>query len=530
MACENRQLIVLCDGTSNTLSGGVQDTNVLKLALHLRKHSDPQQIIWYDPGVGSDAALPGVSWQDRIKGEINRLTGLAEGGGVYENMAEALTFLAQVHREDDQIFLFGFSRGAFTARAIAGFINEYGLPAPHALHLLPMMLNRYFSKGKDPAKIQRIVEDTRQAAASRMPEIQFVGVWDTVEAVGLPIPWLYKKITNPASIDGKCFLNVRHAVALDEQRVLFKPRLYEISPNQIYTTHSGKPATLMQVGFPGCHADVGGGYKWAGLSDLALHWMALEAQNCGLRMPTLPSASPDSHHLRHSEIHTAPLWAMTGLCVRDTQKIKPHSSLIETQHATTQPKPSSVWAEYGVPWRLELSVGIGISLLAYWWLSQIDPQKLLTAWQLWPFKSKTVDLPLSCGDIKAHLLIDTFILIPALVVVMAVLTCSAFAHVAGTQSAERPAPPYLNHLGLALPLYLGADLLENLLTWLTVLAIRFTKSITTNGTVEASGIVGIGVLYITPICATLMAFVSFVKYLGFCGAILLCVRGLVGRK
>jgi uncharacterized protein (DUF2235 family) len=225
-----RQLLVFCDGTNNTLNGGQGDTNVLKLAegLKLGNSNDPQQLIWYDPGVGAAVNLPEATLRNQFKGYLQRLWGLAFGDGVYENIAQAIGFLSRNFQPGDQIYLFGFSRGAFTARAVGGVINQYGLPQPQHLHLLPLLIQRYFSAANSGTERDRkIVAQAQLLTDAIKPFIHFVGVWDTVDEVGFPIPGLTRRIRNSTTLADKCFVHVRHVVALDEHRRLFRPRLYQ---------------------------------------------------------------------------------------------------------------------------------------------------------------------------------------------------------------------------------------------------------------------------------------------------------------
>jgi len=123
-----RDLVVCCDGTNNTLTGGIQDTNVLLLYSYLRKHADPATtMLYYDPGVGSPDSAPPTGLVDLLKRRWSRIAGLASGRGVYENIAEAYAFLMREWRPGDRIFCFGFSRGAFTARACVGMAAASGI-------------------------------------------------------------------------------------------------------------------------------------------------------------------------------------------------------------------------------------------------------------------------------------------------------------------------------------------------------------------------------------------------------------------
>jgi Uncharacterized alpha/beta hydrolase domain (DUF2235) len=492
-----RQLIVLCDGTNNTLTGGAHDTNVLQLAELLQRQNDPDQIVWYDPGVGSPSNMPGVTLSDRIKETSNRLVGLALGGGVYDNIAEAMVFLAQNQRDGDQIYLFGFSRGAFTARAVAGMLNEYGLPSPNSLHLLPLMIRSYFRQSKSEAA-KKIILQTKRVAACRRIDVQFIGVWDTVESVGFPLPLLRKKITNPASIDGKNFLHVRHAVALDEFRKLFKPRLYQVSPTGSYKTRDDEVATLKQQAFVGCHTDVGGGYRRAGLSDEALRWMLCEARACGLRINV-----PQKFGARiiHSELHTTPLWAAVGQMVRDTRGVAASPTA-----STASQVPESVWQSHGhLRWGW-LLLGFFAAVLGYSVLNLIDPNQAVLAWQLGAFWISPASI--KHIDVTGYLFWDG-VLIVGLLLTLSTLTSAAFARAAGLGRAGVAPPRILNALGQALPLYLAADVSENLLTWLLL-----------NGSLWTC---------LNPWIAPFITLASVLKFVGLAGVVVLLVRGVGGE-
>ena len=137
-----RNIVVCCDGTGNTWSAS-GDTNVVKLFRDLLKN---EQTVFYDPGVGTASNFPGVDLRQKLNNTFNRIVGLALANGVYENIADAYVFLMRNTRPQDRIFVFGFSRGAFTARAMAGMVNLFGLIRCDSENLVPMLVRIYFSR------------------------------------------------------------------------------------------------------------------------------------------------------------------------------------------------------------------------------------------------------------------------------------------------------------------------------------------------------------------------------------------------
>ena len=286
-----RQLIVLCDGTNNSLSGGSQDTHVVLLAELLHRHPDPNRLVYYDPGVGNPGQLPGTTLADKWRRFAERVDGLAFGRGVFDNVAEGYRFLMQNWQPGDEIWLFGFSRGAFTARSIGGLVNAFGIVDPHQETLVPSLVAAYFS---DPSGAQRAIRaqverlfgqpDTDPAR----PVLHFVGVWDTVASVGLP-PFNLRISARP-DLQDKWFRHVRQALALDEQRAQFKPRAYAQDDGR-FNLRDGSAGSVLQRWFRGAHCDVGGGnaYLQSEMARTPFAWMIAEAVRCGLR---LPGASP----------------------------------------------------------------------------------------------------------------------------------------------------------------------------------------------------------------------------------------------
>lgn len=315
MTADSRQLVVCCDGTGNLWSPGGTHTNVLRLFGALSR--DERQLSYYDPGVGSpDGAIPPGTSYDLVE-RFGRLRGLALGRGIFENVAQAYLFLMRNYEPGSKIFLFGFSRGAFTARAVSGLVNLFGILKPHHEPLIPTLLRIYFaniesSAHGDPRKdlIEKERFRERLAIEGQSPtRTHFVGAWDTVDSVGLF--FFKKRITSHKVFDRHTNINhVRHALALEENRWAFKPRVYELD-GELRPDQSFK-----QVWFAGAHSDVGGGYApdigGTSLSHVALHWMVAEAADVGLRLQPhaliemAAKASPVA--TRHDEIVLAPLW------------------------------------------------------------------------------------------------------------------------------------------------------------------------------------------------------------------------------
>ena len=310
-----RNLILCCDGTGNIWGNG-HDTNVVKLVRALQK--DDGQLVYYDPGVGTTDNFPPVGFRNSIKEKLRRIVGLAFADGVYDSIGRGYQFLVDNFREGDRICVFGFSRGAFTARSIAGIVNEFGIVQAGARTLIALIVRTYFTKPNAAARANKnrgsVAEDIRRnfcSPAGSQAHIHFVGVWDTVESVGL----LGLKIRTDRNVRNRKYLHVRHAVSLDETRWKYSPRLY---------TDEGPPElpgqTFRQVWFNGCHSDVGGSYARAELSDIALRWMLDEAAAPGVDVrfdeATVSKIVGDPNGLLHDEPVHAPWWTLVGLCQR----------------------------------------------------------------------------------------------------------------------------------------------------------------------------------------------------------------------
>jgi uncharacterized protein (DUF2235 family)/membrane protease YdiL (CAAX protease family) len=277
----SRKLVVCLDGTGNEI--GTNLSNVVKLYRAVEKGGS--QLVYYDPGVGT-IGRPG--WWHQLAVNIQGVLGLALGYGLDDNVLDAYAWLCRTWREGDEIYLLGFSRGAYTARVLAGFIRLIGLLNPEQLNLCGYALVAY-KKAGDTGNF-RIAEDFADVTGSRMVRIRFVGVWETVSSVLTPrarwlfIPW---PLTLPYTRRNDCVETFRHAISIDERRRMFRlnhwpdPQPYVPDPGQPEAT---RPQDIRQVWFAGVHSDVGGGYPdvESGLAQFPLLWMSEQAEAAGL--------------------------------------------------------------------------------------------------------------------------------------------------------------------------------------------------------------------------------------------------------
>ncbi|HEX2834858.1 MAG TPA: DUF2235 domain-containing protein [Thermoanaerobaculia bacterium] len=263
-----KKLVICCDGTWNrpdqeTDEGLLCPTNVTKLAYRVAKtDGDRLQILFYDAGVGTGNV-------------VDRYVGGALGEGLVENIFEAYRFLVANYQQGDEIYLFGFSRGAFTARSIAGMVRKCGVVKREHIERYRDAILNYQNAEIDPNSPETVAFRKNFAIAEETP-IQCVGVFDTVGALGVPIGGRNRE--KNAFHDTQLSKSVRyafHALAIDERRGPFEPTLWSYAP---------KPAQVVrQVWFAGVHSDIGGGYAEHELSDIALQWMIEQAKEAGLK-------------------------------------------------------------------------------------------------------------------------------------------------------------------------------------------------------------------------------------------------------
>lgn len=289
-----RRIVLCLDGTWNSTynrkhredgSTVAKPSNVLKLARAVvpRAEDGTEQLVYYDVGVGALARYPGFS--NRLLALSDKALGGGWGAGFEGNVEDALHFLGLNYRQGDQVLVFGFSRGAATARAVTQFLDwANGLPVKGDIYYLPELFRAYVtSHGERPsAEVVREIDRRRAAEDSPRPplepfqrvEVDFLGVWDTVMALGSRF-----RGTGPgtATVSKSFYLRpkpaatVRHArqaLAVDEKRYDFRP--------EIWAGH-GADQTLQQRWFAGVHSNVGGGYVDDGLANIAFRWILSEA-------------------------------------------------------------------------------------------------------------------------------------------------------------------------------------------------------------------------------------------------------------
>ncbi len=306
-----KNIVLFSDGTGNSAASPFK-TNVWRLyqAIDLKPPSapeDPLQIVYYDNGVGTENFRPLAA------------LGGAFGIGAWKNVRDLYTFVCRNYELGDQIYGFGFSRGAFTIRLLMGLIGKCGIlktiSEANLTYCVQMAYEAYrrdylirasrrrhmvyhhilreprydVEEGRKMSTINLDINDCQQ----QFPDIRFVGVWDTVDAYGMPVDELKFAIDEwvwPMSFadrdPSKKLLTIRHALSLDDARPTFRPVLW----NEVVKDHPDDRETyvlshntIRQVWFAGVHANVGGGYPDDGLAFTALKWMMDEAHPVGLR-------------------------------------------------------------------------------------------------------------------------------------------------------------------------------------------------------------------------------------------------------
>jgi len=294
----SKRIIVCCDGTGNEF--GERKSNVVKLYKMLVQ--DSRQIAYYHPGVGTMGAHAALTEIGKL---WTRVIGLAFGYGISDNVADAYQFLMRTFEPGDDVYLFGFSRGAYTARALCGMLHAVGLLTRGNEAQIPYAIRMLKQKPIDFA----VAADFKKTF-SRECKPHFVGLWDTVSSVG----WVYNAVHFPftTATSNADFRLVRHAVSIDERRAFFRQNLFGKArePQQ----------DILEVWFAGVHSDVGGSYPEpeSQLSQIALRWMVSEAEAAGLIVDStrrgeilgdkLPYVTPDPTTKNQHESLTRAWW------------------------------------------------------------------------------------------------------------------------------------------------------------------------------------------------------------------------------
>ena len=269
--------VVLCfDGTNNQF--GSENTNVVRVAQTLDR--DPaRQRLFYDPGVGT---LPEPGAFTRTGKWLSKVLGLAFGRGLFLNVEEAYAYLMDFWEPGDRVFLFGFSRGAYTARVLAAVLHQMGLLPRGNYNLVPYVTRLFRalpSKDEGMGEYFKLSSDFRYSFARIVPEsddrrfrVHYLGLWDTVSSVG----WVWDPPAYPYTARNPSVDVIRHAISIDERRWFFRQNRMSQAERQ----------DLQERWFPGVHSDVGGGYPedQGGLWRRGLAWVLDGAVEEGLSL------------------------------------------------------------------------------------------------------------------------------------------------------------------------------------------------------------------------------------------------------
>lgn len=263
-----KNIVVCCDGTGNEF--GEENSNVVKLYSTLAINAE--QLGYYHPGVGT---MGDPRARTKVGKVWSTVLGLAFGRGILSNVADAYRYLMDEYADGDRVYLFGFSRGAYTVRCLAGALHMFGLLCRGNEGLIPYVIRMFAEATRRHKGMQSTLAVAEQfkRTLSRNCPIHFVGVWDTVSSVG----WIYDPVVLPFIGQNPLIRMGRQALSVDERRCMYEGRLWG-------QALSGQD--IKQVWFAGVHSDVGGSYpeEQSGLSKIALQWMLNEGEAAGLRV------------------------------------------------------------------------------------------------------------------------------------------------------------------------------------------------------------------------------------------------------
>ncbi|WP_272003544.1 DUF2235 domain-containing protein [Roseovarius sp. ZX-A-9] len=259
--------VLILDGTMSTLEPGCESNAGLAYKL-IMERSGPGLSVYYEAG---------LQWQD-----WRSTPGVMLGRGINRQIRRAYGYLASRYRPGDRIILLGYSRGAYAVRSLAGAIDMVGLlRAEHATERNIRTAYRHYERTASDETVAAF----RRAYCHEATPIAMVGVWDTVKALGLRLPLLWRLTERHHDFHstalGASVLRGYHALALDETRSAFEPVLWD--------SRNAPHAQVTQMWFRGAHGDIGGqlgGFEAArGLSNIPLVWMLEQAEKAGLDLP-----------------------------------------------------------------------------------------------------------------------------------------------------------------------------------------------------------------------------------------------------
>jgi hypothetical protein len=300
---QNRRLIICCDGTWDAADKGPAASNVVRMlrCIAPQAANGMPQIVWYHPGVGTGNPL-------------DRLLGGGVGVGLAPNIRAAYAFLVNNYVVGDEIFLFGFSRGAYTARSLGGLIGVLGLLHPREMGDFMEAWDWYRLRTR-PRDMRAL--DGRFPLRTRDVPIMCIGVWDTVGALGVPRNRLARHwhpcAENYQFYDTTLGTHVKYAfqaLAIDERREPFQPVLWNT------TQEPAADQVIRQVWFAGVHVDIGGGYPEHGAADLSFLWMLAQVDplltlDLEAVLEERDTTEPYAHGTLH-ESFKGPLWRWAG--------------------------------------------------------------------------------------------------------------------------------------------------------------------------------------------------------------------------
>lgn len=293
----NKKIIIFADGTWNTpanLEGGmVASTNVFRLFNELVPQSEQDgkkmcQLRYYTEGVGTS---PG---SDKFIGGLF-------GKGINENIIEVYRFIVENYTKGDELYFFGFSRGAYTVRSLAGLIRNCGIIKRKYHQKIERAFEIYRSRDEKDQPDSPQPKFFRDSFCHKGPiTIKFLGVWDTVGSLGIPFRWFSFRAKHRfhdvelSSIVDKAY----HAVSIDERRVFFRPSLWRQDPEHHHQL-------LEQVWFNGVHSDVGGGYPDGKLHVFPLHYLKTRARENGMAFRENPFEEQELREATNAAAHNS---------------------------------------------------------------------------------------------------------------------------------------------------------------------------------------------------------------------------------
>ena len=285
-----KNIVIFADGTGQ--EGGLgRNTNVYKL-FNMVTDRTVDQTVFYDRGLGT-------GWR--------KLSGNLMGSGIDQNIKECYQFIFENYQAGDKIYLLGFSRGAATVRSLSSFIHYFGMLPQSRPELIDKAYKIYKIKNHDKRgkEAKKFIEQNH----TMWTHVEFIGVWDTVAALGIPIKEIDVLVQHIPFMrhnyhSFKLSKSVKYAyqaLAIDEYRSTFHPVLWEKSKEEYQQ--------IEQVWFVGSHTDIGGGYKEQEVSDIPLQWLVAKAVQCGLLIypSNAVGVHPDVNGLSHDSRKKFPM-------------------------------------------------------------------------------------------------------------------------------------------------------------------------------------------------------------------------------